>query len=157
MDTINTKDLIKSWYRSKALNEQEPFYKFLCLWICLNAWLSHQSQKMNDKEMINWLKTQNDSTCDILEGYEAMRKTTQGSRAINDLVRCSPILDSRAIRRGIEIQNADDRDNIIEAIYRIRCNLFHGGKSSTNSKDRELVKCANAILTKWVGHIVAHF
>lgn len=157
MDTINTKDLIKSWYRSKALNEQEPFFKFLCLWICLNAWLSHQSQEISDRRMINWLKSQDKSTCDILVGYEAMRETTQGSGAIKILVQYSPIADSSGRREAIEIKNLDDRDNIIEAIYRIRCNLFHGGKSSTNTKDRELVQCANVILTKWVGHIVAHF
>lgn len=156
MDTINTKDLIKSWYSSKALNEQEPFFKFLCLWICLNAWLSHQSQEISDRRMINWLKSQDKSACDILVGYEAMRETTQGSGAIKILVQYSPITDSSGRREAIEIKNLDDRDNIIEAIYRIRCNLFHGGKSSTNTKDRELVQCANVILIKWVGHIVAH-
>lgn len=157
MNEDNIKELIKSWYRNKALNEQEPFFKFLCLWICINAWLSHQSQEISDRRMINWLKSQKESSCDILAGYEAMKDTTQGLKAINTLIQYSPITDSTGYREDIKIKNSNDRDNIIEAIYRIRCNLFHGGKSPSNTRDRELVQCANVILNKWIAHLVSHF
>lgn len=156
MKEVEVKDLIKDWQRNKAKNEQDPFYRFMCHWICFNAWLDHQSNKNSDRQMLDWLKQQSASTSDIIASYEAMKLTTVGLQNLNILVSMGPILDSKG-RRDIVMSDVNDRDNIIEAIYRIRCNLFHGNKRSSNVRDTKLVSCVNHIMTKWIDDLTAQW
>ena len=39
---------------------------------------------------------------------------------------------------------------VLRTIYQIRCNLFHGGKSPHNRRDRDLVRRAQAVLTTFI-------
>lgn len=154
MTEAEVKDLIKDWHRNKAKNETDPFYRFMCHWICFNAWLDHQSGEYTDRAMINWLKLQTPDTSDIVASYEAMKVTTVGNQNLQALVSMEPILDSRG-HGNISMSDINDRDNIIEAIYKIRCNLFHGGKRSSDTRDTKLVACVNHIMTKWIDDLTA--
>lgn len=154
MNDDDIKDLVKDWHCNKAKNEQDPFYRFMCHWICFNAWLDHQSGKYTDRQMLNWLKEQSVDSSDIIASYEAMKLTTIGNQNLTVLVSMGPILDGKG-REDIVMASIDDRDNIIEAIYRIRCNLFHGGKRSSDTRDTKLVSCVNHIMTKWVDDLIA--
>lgn len=156
MNEAEVKDLIKGWHRNRAKNETDPFYRFMCHWICFNAWLDHQSGKYTDREMLNWLKLQTPETSDIIASYEAMKLTTVGNQSLQALVLMGPILDGKG-RGDITMSSIDDRDNIIEAIYKIRCNLFHGNKKSTSSRDTKLVTCVNHIMTKWIDDLIARW
>lgn len=154
MSEAEVKDLIKDWHRNRAKNETDPFYRFMCHWICFNAWLDHQSGKYTDRAMLDWLKLQTPATSDIIASYEAMRLTTVGNQNLQAFVAMGPILDGKG-RGDIAMSDIDDRDNIIEAIYKIRCNLFHGGKRSSSARDTKLVGCVNHIMTKWIDDLVA--
>lgn len=149
------KELIRSWYHNKAKNETEPFYKFLCLWICFNAWLDFSSEKNTDAEMINWLVSSTAVSSDLIRSYENMSITTVGRQHLENLVSFSPIKDARGDRAGIVIASTNDRENIIRAIYRVRCNLFHGGKQLNNSRDIKLINCVNGVLGKWIPELIA--
>lgn len=153
MDT-NVKELITDWHINKAKNEQDPFFRFLCHWICFNAWLAHQSGMNTDRQMLDWLKQQTPTSSDIIASYEAMKLTTDGAQNLSSLVAAGPIGDNKG-RSPITMGDINDRDNIIESIYRVRCNLFHGGKRNSNSRDRELVEYVNRILTKWLDDLIA--
>lgn len=157
MDTPEIKQLIKDWHNNKAKNEQDPYFRFMCHWICFNAWLDHESGQATDRKMINWLKQQSPASSDLIKSYEQMKQTTVGLRELKNLTNYLPITDPRGSRPVITISDVNDRDNIIEAIYKIRCNLFHGSKSPGNSKDKKLVSCVNLIMTKWIGDLVAGF
>lgn len=153
MTEVEVKDLIKDWHRNKAKNERDPFFRFLCHWICFNAWLDYQSKKSTDRAMLNWLKLQTQDTSDIMASYEAMKLTTVGNQNLQSLTTMCPILDSKG-RGDISIRDINDRDNIIEAIYKIRCNLFHGNKRSSSTRDTKLVTCANQIMTEWIDDLI---
>jgi hypothetical protein len=154
MTEAEVKYLIKDWHRNRAKNETDPFYRFMCHWICFNAWLDHQSGEYTDRAMINWLKLQTPTTSDMIASYEAMKLTTVGGQNLKALVSMGPILDSRG-RGNITMSGVNDRDNIIEAIYKIRCNLFHGGKRLSSTRDTKLVACVNHIMTKWIDDLIA--
>ncbi len=154
MEEQKIKDLIKGWYENKAKRESDPFFKFLCLWICFNAWISYKSNKTTDRDMINWLKNETEKSSDIILEYEHAKKTDSFRKNLGSIVLFSPIKDSIGSRDSISVSGVDDMTNVIEAIYRIRCNLFHGGKSQNDSRDIKLVKCASIILEKWVGNLV---
>lgn len=154
MTGTEVQETVKEWHRNKAKNENDQFYRFMCHWICFNAWLENQSGKSRDREMINWLKAQSTKSSDIISAYEEMKATTVGSQNLTTLVAMAPILGSKG-RQDISLRDIDDRDNVIEAIYRIRCNLFHGGKRSSNVRDTKLLTCVNHIMTKWIDALIA--
>lgn len=154
MDEFQIKNLVKGWYENKAKMETDPIFKFLCLWICFNAWLDYRSEGRNDGEMISWLTKQTPESSDLITEYEHARKTEPFNGLLESLVNMAPIYDSRGERGAVEIGGIDDRANIIRAIYRIRCNLFHGGKEANNTRDQKLIKCTQQILDKWIGNLV---
>ena len=125
MDELQIKNLIKVW-RGKAFRERDPFSKFLFLWICFNAWLEHESGEDRDADMINWLITQTPESSSLVESYEVCRKKNDIKTCLKFLIVNSPFEDSRG-QRHITVRDEDDFENIVRAIYRIRCNLFHGG------------------------------
>lgn len=152
MDEQKIKNLIREWYEKKALRETEPIFKFLCLWICFNAWLAYRSQKDRDCEMLDWLKQETNS--DLITVYENARRTKSFDNLLKSFVRMFPIHDSRGMRNSIKINDENDRGNIIKGIYQVRCNLFHGGKEANNFRDQQLVKVCADILEQWIGKLI---
>lgn len=154
MDEQKIRNFIKVWYKNKASRENDPIFKFLCLWICFNAWSDYRSEQERDAEMLDWLVNQTADTSDLIREYEHARQTESFNNLLGSLATLSPIYDSRGRRDPIEIQNENDRRNIIRGIYRVRCNLFHGGKEANNQRDQKLISVCTEILNKWIGNLV---
>jgi len=147
------KSLIKTW-NSKAEQETDIFSKFVFLWFCFNAWLSYESNRDNDRDMINWLKNAYNHPA-LCVAFENIRN----SGVIDELVNLSPIRgdlsQSRQDRRSnIEIRDNQDFQNIVEALYRIRCNLFHGRKDADDERDQKLVRACANILSDWTRELI---
>ena len=53
-----------------------------------------------------------------------------------------------------EIGNIENLGEVLEVIYQIRCNLFHGAKDLEDERDHDLVKLAYDILTELFKKIV---
>lgn len=144
------KNLIKTW-NSKAEQETDIFSKFVFLWFWLNAWLSFRPGQCTDRQMIDWLK--NDNQSDLKRALERIKQ----SGGISELIELSPIRRDEfypSQRTDICINGKDDTGNIIEAIYRIRCNLFHGRKDADDVRDQKLVEACGNIMTLWVGCLI---
>lgn len=154
MDEQRIKNLIKGWYENKARMESDPTFRFLCLWICFNAWLDYRSEGNNDGEMIGWLTEQTPESSDLIGEYEHAKQTEPFNNLLKSFAAMAPIHDSRGRRDPVEIDNENNRGNIIRGIYRVRCNLFHGGKEADNPRDQKLVMVCTEILNKWVGNLV---
>jgi len=158
MDEQKIKNLIKVWYENKAKRESDPIFKFLCLWICFNAWLDYRSRKETDRAMINWLVKQDTITSDLVREYENAKRTRSFVNSLKSLVVLSqkkPIEDSRGKQLSIIIGDENDFPNIVNAIYRIRCNLFHGGKTADDARDQKLIESCQRILERWIGNLLA--
>lgn len=157
MEEQGVKNLIKSWYKNKARMESDPIFKFLCLWICFNALLDFRSGPDNtsDRNMIDWLVDQTPDSSDLIAEYENAKQTAPFLRLLNSLASESPIKDPRHWNNSeINIKDENDREGIIRGIYKIRCNLFHGGKDANDARDQKLVTLASRILDKWIGNLV---
>ncbi len=154
METDAVKNLIKVWYE-KASHEQDPFSKFIFLWFCFNAWLSHCSGEDTDAEMLRRLIGRDTRMSDLTTAYDSLMQASPVVFRVHiqNLVLVSPILDVRGIRSAVVIRDEEDFANISLGIYRIRCNLFHGGKNANDSRDQKLVVIAANILGKWVGSL----
>ena len=53
------------------------------------------------------------------------------------------------------ICSVDDFAGINNCVYQVRCNLFHGSKSTDGSRDKMLVKTSARIVEDWVSCLVA--
>ena len=48
------------------------------------------------------------------------------------------------------LRDTSNLKQVVDFIYQVICNLFHGGKSSVNTHDQELVEFSSAILKHWI-------
>ena len=158
MDEAQVKNLIKVWY-DKGRNEQDLFSKFIFLWFCFNAWIAYRSSKDSDDGMMRELVARDVRMSEITTVYDTlMQATPMVFRVhIQNLVRRSPIRDPRGIKAPTVIANENDFPNIMWGIYKIRCNLFHGGKNAGDPRDQKLVSIAGNILEKLVGGIISQW
>jgi len=162
MNEKRTKKLIEGWYyRSRV--ERDVFSKFIFFWFCFNAWLEHCSSKDSDAAMLKELADKQSNMRDFIETFEVAMKGITGSfreniRTLASMTQKNPLKDTRGRREPIIIKDERDFENIVWAIYRIRCNLFHGNmhdyQSSENLEDFTLVKVSGMILEDWVGTLV---
>jgi hypothetical protein len=154
MDEEKIKNLVKVWYE-KAKHERDKFSQFVYLWFCFNAWLAYRTGKDIDRHMLNDLKRKDPAGSDITDEYDRAFCSDSFKQRIQDLQSLCPIYDSRGKKAPVNINNMTDFPNVCEAIYRIRCNLFHGGKTPDENRDTRLVRVAGSILGKWVGNLVS--
>lgn len=153
------KNLIRTW-REKSHNEGNQFAPFVFIWFCFNAWLEYlASKKANtDRRMINELKSKSANMDSLVRSYDVAHSSDDFFKnSLWHLIHQSnekPIEDTRGSRPPISIKDENDFENIMEAIYRIRCNLFHGGKDADDTRDQVLVKNAAMVLRQWVGELV---
>ena len=152
--------MIRAW-REKSHQEGDQFASFVFIWLCFNAWIEHLSSKNTDAEMIKEVVERRQSMASIIEAYDsAISDDDLLKRSIRALVGESqeePIKDTRGRKPPISIKDENDFENIVWATYRIRCNLFHGGKDANDLRDRVLVKLAAGILRQWIGRLITRW
>ena len=65
----------------------------------------------------------------------------------------SPITSTGRRQGEVRIDSPENFGGIVEGGYRVRCNLFHGGKRASDLRDQKLVMVCARILEKWVGNL----
>jgi hypothetical protein len=153
MEEREIKNLVKVWHE-KGKEERNIFSKFVFLWFCFNAWLAYKTNEDTDRGMVTCLKRKDPSVSDIVHEYDKAFGSSWFKERIQELKRLAPIHDPSGRRTPVNISDISNFDEICEAIYRIRCNLFHGRKIPSNNRDFKLIKVAGNILGKWVGNLV---
>jgi hypothetical protein len=142
------KKLIVEWYERShgTMMEFTPFDRFICLWISFNAWGIHESRKETDRDMVEWAKEN-----DLLKRTFNALATEHGFHVTLERLRnMCPIPRHRKWKGSDKAIIKDPRkwDEVLEVIYVIRCNLFHGRKSLQNIPDIQLVDFAYEILSR---------
>lgn len=157
MEERDLHNLMKGWY-ARSRRESDPISKFVFLWFCFNAVLAFESEEDLDRQMLDWLKNEPSGSW-LMQAYRRAFAPKDGlfRRHLSALVQLAPIEDPRGRRADVEIEGVDDFGNIVEGIYRVRCNLFHGAKRATHTRDRKLVVASQRVLEKWVGNVVSSF
>ncbi len=119
--------------------------RFISLWICYNSILreSH-GERLNDKQLIDAAGKDKDWE-EILQ-----RKMGELCYYLNELMKYTV----KDMKSGNSITlNSKEFEKLIQVIYQIRCNLFHGRKlpyEDKNSIDFKLIKLAHLILAPLV-------
>ena len=147
---LNPKQIIRlEWWFKKLDCQEDSFIKFIILWFILNAWLTIISKKDRDRKALNWFYDNKSLLKDT-----ATKILTQSYviKTLEDLKKQSPIYDMRPGHKheSKELKNIKGIKEVLEFIYQIRCNLFHGSKSPGDSRDKNLVEFSSKILMPWL-------
>ena len=113
------------WFR-RAKNESDPYFKFMSIYVALNFLYNNFDIPSERSRMKTYLKEEV-KRCNYvlsLSGESELLK-----HPVQDLKTKKPYI----------VEN-NDLDSIFDAIYTIRCNLFHGNKMLGNERDKALVE-----------------
>lgn len=153
--TFTHEELIVDWFKRSQKQRARRFTifdQFISLWFAFNSLGTYLSKKDKDSEMLRWIKAHTD--------LPAIHKTLikndpQFLQRIKRLADYT-VLDMRPGHKGESksISDLNSLDELLDVIYQIRCNLFHGQKSRIDPRDRELVEVAFYILSKMFKPIV---
>ena len=142
--------LIVSWFRrsqGESVSDFDVFDRFTSLWISFNAWLTYESKKDNDRNRIEWAKVD----LSLCSKYSELIKDDVAFKVdANALQTLCPISRNRSYKGSSEVRisNVNNFGEVLEAIYVIRCNFFHGSKSPDDARDLALTELALRILSK---------
>jgi hypothetical protein len=142
------RELVREWYVASMGGRlgAGPFSAFITVWIALNALYSLRFDDIEgDRDQIR-----------AFARWDRAVKEHKKLLEISDYPEAIRILAERGVfnfRRGrmVEIRDRDDLGQILEAVYQVRCNLFHGRKSSENMRDQDLAEASRLIVYRFVG------
>ena len=126
-------------WRKVASEQNDPFLKFAIEYIAFNALCrAKYGYRKNDKKILEDLKRE-------------IPQNQISSNKIQKLKNIAPITNVRNayLNRGpitLQPEDLDELDNVIEAVYWARNNLFHGDKQYSYEKDQKLVEIGYEIL-----------
>lgn len=116
------RDHIKKWY-SRSQGKSIEFSivdRFVSLWIAFVSWSEFESKGETDREIIQWLK----KSTFVNKIFRDLEKDKGFYEALREL-RGIPV--HRYIKdEQVSIDNIKDLNQVLEFIYVVRCNLFHG-------------------------------
>lgn len=135
---ISKQELIVRWYNRSQKRRTKAFTifdQFISLWVAFNSWGTFVTKQSKDRDMINTIK--NNKV--LVDRYDSLIKDDQFKNDISRLAKYG-ILDMRPgyEDRLTQIQDQNDFGQVLDAIYQVRCNLFHGQKDIMIPHDREL-------------------
>jgi hypothetical protein len=127
---------IKGW-REVVKTQNDYFIKFAIEYFVFNALLRihffPDKLAVRDRDLIDKLK-QNDKCRDLL-----MNSHKRFIMELIEELQQKPLVNLTR-NKELVISNSEDWDNIIEAVYWIRNNLFHGYKYPGDERDKKLVR-----------------
>lgn len=133
--TEEFKNKISLW-KIKATKAKDPWIIFVLYYFIFDAYLTHESQSGEDARKKRWFFDNNNSLKDSFSGCWK----TELLPNVLALKSLSPIKDMRpGSITTVSLNDENNIEEIINFIYQIRCNLFHGSKDIMDSNDANLV------------------
>lgn len=155
------KDLINQWF-NRAIAEDDPFTKYIFLYISFIAFLSQKWGRTTDRRRINRLK-ENTEAKDYYLGLAGERGELRNS--LSNLVaelreqsieNSTRVNDTNWVGEDGVLNGIEDWENLVEFWYRVRNNLFHGHKAPDFKRDRKLVNFAYQTLQPFMRNFIDH-
>ena len=115
--------------------------RFISLWIAFNGWMSGKfGEDAADRNKIESVKKMQD----FKEVFNQLREDNLAFRECLDKFESMSVVNMQFRKNREQVYRYDGTfESLIEVIYRVRCNLFHGRKDiDEDKKDIELVSLA---------------
>ena len=154
--------MIDAWLsvaQGKSPNDIDTFFRFVAAWIAFNATYAARAR---DDDLEGYLFGRYRDSRELWEKHKMLMNKRECYTSAVLTVTEKRVRDSRkdwvAGERAGEVQerrvdgeyntmhNQSDFKALMNAVYQIRCNLFHGGKLPYNPRDKKLVAAALEIV-----------
>ena len=119
--------------------------RFISLWIAFNGWMRGKfGEDIGDRCQIESVKRMQD----FKEVFNKLKKETPAFKEYLEELENITVVNMQFKNNREDIYRYDGSfESLIEVIYQVRCNLFHGRKNiEEDKKDIELVSLAYRIL-----------
>lgn len=150
MSSLSNADKIISVWIKKGDLEEDSFSKFIYYWVAFNCWFYTKTNKVQDSEALKDIYKRQD----LYSGF--VQLVAKNKPIFLKLVSICPIKNNRISGREKNINDMEKFEEVVNILYEIRCNLFHGSKLDTEERDKEVVEMATPILEIIVKN-VSHF
>ena len=143
---MDLQGIIVNWIRlsrQEAFETNDVFFRFMSLWIAFNAYFTFRYGNITDRQKIQRFARER-------RAHGQHDKLLQNDNDYNKsigMIKKNGVIDLNR-KEHHTISDANDFCQVMDCIYTIRCNLFHGGKLTDNLRDQELVRASLAILDK---------
>lgn len=140
---------ITEWVKRSKRREGKDYIdmgdKFISLWIAFNAWAKNKfGETKSDSDLIK----ETINFTEMKDVFRNLKKDDEFQQLLLVLQNYS-IADMRyPEEKSKKIKYDGSFKSLVESLYRIRCNLFHGRKNlEANKDDENLVRLAYKILS----------
>jgi hypothetical protein len=140
MSEIITANKIFNNWTEKGDKETDVFSKFIYYWVAFNCWLFSKTNTMHDRVALNQIKL-DEHLCSRYK-IIALKNTV----LVTEFKKVTPINNNRKKDKNSLIINHLNFGEVVEAIYEVRNNLFHGTKSDRKDRDILVLKSAVPVL-----------
>jgi hypothetical protein len=113
--------------------------------------MTSRSGEDRDDHKLNWLKSTDNE-------LKTAWNNTAIATSLNKLVSIGKVEDLRPSSLGTSryLTGPNSFDELIDFIYQVRCNLFHGGKDLNDENDIVLVSNCAEILVIWLNQTIVN-
>ena len=140
---------IMEWYRlsnGKAIDQSDPFFRFVASWVAFNAFYS---SRMYD-EVGDWNQVRAYAgESEVVDFHRERLKSDREYAQAVEVLREKGVYDT-STRDRRQIRDVQNFTQVASCLYQVRCNLFHGGKTPGNVRDRRLVSAAHTITSRLI-------
>lgn len=142
------KALNTSWI-SKGDAAKNVFDRFIYYWIAFNAFYSYKTGESRDRMAVTIIGADGY----LINLYQAMLQ--KDNSPLDRLRNLQPaVLNRNEIR--LEITNGN-LDEVLNVLYEVRCNLFHGDKGESIERDQQVIEASTPMLEALVKEFAATF
>ena len=149
LDRDETDRHILEWYRlskGEAIDQSDPFFRFVAAWVAFNAFYS---SRMYD-EVGDWNQVRAYAgEPEVVARHRTLLGTDSEYEQAVKVWSETGVYDT-ASRTHRQIRDARNLTQVASCLYQVRCNLFHGGKTPGNMRDRLLVVAAFTITSRLI-------
>ena len=150
---IDTTKLMKEWITLGDAHEDDPFIAFMAYWVAFNMLYQLDMERYYEVHK---------RECTERAGVQLCFKANRRTFNRYDPYRCGEadiFMDDAAKRLYKREGEADEelakvrnkeRDALLYAVYRVRCNFFHGNKKLGDGTDRKFVTAGAIIIRKYL-------
>ncbi len=143
---MNLREIITNWVkisRQQAFETNDVFFRFMSLWIAFNAYFTFKYGNIRDTEKPQRFAQEQKTGKRHQELLQTDSVYENGVATIAE----KGVTELKS-RKHYTIADTRDLCQVMDCIYTIRCNLFHGNKLTDDLRDQKLVAASLAILDK---------
>lgn len=142
--------IIRDW-RSVAVDDttHDIFFRFIALWIAFNAYYISRYHRYDDSDA---RVADRKYVRRFGQEHENVARHRQLVKSRDAYAAAVQVLAARGVQDAVSgeitaVHDSADLLQVIEAVYLVRCNIFHGGKLRGEPRDEKVTSAAFAILS----------